>query len=35
MVEEVVSSSKRFKFDPRVVDDWQAKLLKELNIDVL
>ena len=35
MVEEVVSSSKRFRFDPRAVAYRQTKLLSELNIDDL
>ena len=35
MVEEVVSSSKRFRFDPWAVADRRTKLLSELNIDDL
>ena len=35
MVEEIVSNSKRFKYDPRALDDRHSKCLKELNIDEL
>lgn len=30
-----MSNSKRFKYDPHALDDWQSKCLLELNIDEL
>ena len=35
MVEEIASNLKRFKYDPRALDDRHSKRLKELNIDEL
>ena len=35
VVEEIVSNSKRFNYDPRALNDRHSKPLKELNIDEL